>query len=66
MSTKETKIADDIKLLKSLRTSADCEILSRHLVTLSDWAINVRLNSVCLNVIHMGMTSPNFIYECYE
>lgn len=43
MSTKVTKIADDIKLLKSLRTSADCERLSRHLIVLSGWATNDRL-----------------------
>lgn len=43
------KIADDIKFLKSLRTSADYERLSRHLIAApSSWTINGRINSGCL------------------
>lgn len=35
MSNKVTKVADDIKLLRSLRTNADYEKVSRHLIILS-------------------------------
>lgn len=58
-----TKFVDDFKLLRNLRTNADHEKMSRHLIILSGQAITGRWNSVCINMIHVGKSNPNFTYE---
>uniref|UniRef100_A0A8C3HZR7 Reverse transcriptase domain-containing protein n=1 Tax=Chrysemys picta bellii TaxID=8478 RepID=A0A8C3HZR7_CHRPI len=59
------KFADDIKLLKIVKTKADCEELQKDLTKLSDWATKwqMKFNVDTCKVMHSGKNNPNYTYN---
>ncbi|CAM5105037.1 unnamed protein product [Natator depressus] len=59
------KFADDTKLLKIVKTKADCEELQKDLTKLSDWATKwqMKCNVDKCNVMHIGKNNPNYTYN---
>uniref|UniRef100_A0A8C3I5X8 Reverse transcriptase domain-containing protein n=1 Tax=Chrysemys picta bellii TaxID=8478 RepID=A0A8C3I5X8_CHRPI len=59
------KFADDTKLLKIVKTKADCEELQKDLPKLSDWATKwqIKFNVDKCKVMHIGRNNPNYTYN---
>ncbi|CAM5119150.1 unnamed protein product [Natator depressus] len=59
------KFADDTKLLKIVKTKADCEELQKALTKLSDWATKwqMKFHVDKCKVMHTGKNNPNYTYN---
>uniref|UniRef100_A0A8C3P8K5 Gypsy retrotransposon integrase-like protein 1 n=1 Tax=Chrysemys picta bellii TaxID=8478 RepID=A0A8C3P8K5_CHRPI len=59
------KFADDTKLLKIVKTKADCEELQKDLTKLSDWATKwqMKFNVDKCKVMHIGKNNPNYTHN---
>ncbi|CAM4564408.1 unnamed protein product [Caretta caretta] len=65
VNSEVAKFADDTKLLKILKTKADCEELQKDLTKLSDWATKwqMKFNVDKCKVMHIGKNNPNYTYN---
>ncbi|CAM4509126.1 unnamed protein product [Lepidochelys olivacea] len=66
VNSEEAKFADDTKLLKIVKTKADCEEqLQKDLKKLSDWATKwqMKFNVDKCKVMHIGKNNPNYTYN---
>ncbi|CAM4581149.1 unnamed protein product [Lepidochelys kempii] len=59
------KFADDIKLLKTVKSQADCEEFQGDLTKLGVWATKwqMKFNVDKCKVMHIGKHHPNYIYK---
>uniref|UniRef100_A0A8C4XYG1 Reverse transcriptase domain-containing protein n=1 Tax=Gopherus evgoodei TaxID=1825980 RepID=A0A8C4XYG1_9SAUR len=65
VNSEMAKFADDTKLLKIVKTKADCEELQKDLTKLSDWATKWQMKfkvDKC-KVMHIGKNNPNYTYN---
>ncbi|CAM5114425.1 unnamed protein product [Natator depressus] len=65
VNSEVAKFADDTKLLKIVKTKADCEELQKGLTKLSDWATKwqMKFNVEKCKVMHIGKNNPNYTYN---
>uniref|UniRef100_A0A8C8SCV0 Reverse transcriptase domain-containing protein n=1 Tax=Pelusios castaneus TaxID=367368 RepID=A0A8C8SCV0_9SAUR len=65
VNSEVAKFADDTKLLKIVKTKADCEELQKDLTKLSDWASKwqMKFNVDKCKVMHIGKNNPNYTYN---
>ena len=65
VNSEVAKFADDTKLLKIVKTKADCEELQKDLTKLSDWATKwqMKFNVDKCKVMHIGKNNPNYTYN---
>ncbi|CAM5097662.1 unnamed protein product [Natator depressus] len=65
VNSEVAKFADDTKLLKIVKTKADCEELQKDLTKLSDWATKcqMKFNADKCKVMHIGKNNPNYTYN---
>ncbi|CAM4653692.1 unnamed protein product [Lepidochelys kempii] len=65
VNSEVAKFADDTKLLKIVKTKADCEELQKDLTKLSDWATKwqMKFNVDKCKVMHIGKNNPNQTYN---
>ncbi|CAM5175590.1 unnamed protein product [Natator depressus] len=65
VKSKVAKFADDTKLLKIVKTKADCEAFQKDLTKLSDWATKwqMKFNVDKCKVMHIGKDNPNYTYN---
>uniref|UniRef100_A0A8C3IBY2 Reverse transcriptase domain-containing protein n=1 Tax=Chrysemys picta bellii TaxID=8478 RepID=A0A8C3IBY2_CHRPI len=65
VNSEMAKFADDTKLLKIVKTKADCEELQKDLIKLSDWATKwqMKFNMDKCKVMHIGKNNPNYTYN---
>ncbi|CAM5122732.1 unnamed protein product [Eretmochelys imbricata] len=65
VNSEVAKFADDTKLLKIVKTKADCEELQKDLKKLSDWATKWRMkfNVDKCKVMHIGKNNANYTYN---
>ncbi|CAM4470707.1 unnamed protein product [Lepidochelys olivacea] len=59
------KFADDTKLLKIVKTKADCEELQKDLTKLRDWATKWQMKFYVdkYKLMHIGKNNPNYTYN---
>ncbi|CAM5145823.1 unnamed protein product [Natator depressus] len=64
VNSEVAKFADDTKLLKIVKTKADCEELQKDLPKRSDWATKwqMKFNVDKCKVMHIGKNNPNYTY----
>ncbi|CAM4478002.1 unnamed protein product [Lepidochelys kempii] len=64
VNSEVAKFADDTKLLKIVKTQADCEELQKDLSKLGDWATKwqMKFNVDKCKVMHIGKHNPNYTY----
>ncbi|CAM5148917.1 unnamed protein product [Eretmochelys imbricata] len=65
VNSEVAKFADDTKLLKIVKTKADCEEVQKDLTKLSDWATKwqMKFNVDKCKVMHIGKNNPNYTYN---
>ncbi|CAM4642329.1 unnamed protein product [Lepidochelys kempii] len=65
VNSEVAKFADDTKLLKIVKTKADCEELQKDLTKLSDWATKwqMKFHADQCKVMHIGKYNPNYTYK---
>ncbi|CAM5165838.1 unnamed protein product [Natator depressus] len=65
VNSEVAKFADDTKLLKIVKTQADCEELQKDLSKLGDWATKwqMKFNVDKCKVMHIGKNNPNYTYK---
>ncbi|CAM5143004.1 unnamed protein product [Natator depressus] len=65
VNSEVAKFADDTKLLKIVKTKADCEELQKDLTKLSDWATKwqMKFNVDECKVMHTGKNDPHYTYN---
>ncbi|CAM5134922.1 unnamed protein product [Natator depressus] len=64
VNSEVAKFADDTKLLKIVKSQADCEELQKNLTKLGDWATKwqMKFNVDKFKVMHIGKRNPNYTY----
>ncbi|CAM5124383.1 unnamed protein product, partial [Natator depressus] len=65
VNSEVAKFADDTKLLKIVKTKADCEELQKDLTKLGHWATKwqMKFNVDKCKVMHIGKNNPNYTYN---
>uniref|UniRef100_A0A8C3FA90 Reverse transcriptase domain-containing protein n=1 Tax=Chrysemys picta bellii TaxID=8478 RepID=A0A8C3FA90_CHRPI len=65
VNSEVAKFADDTKLLKIVKTKADCDELQKDLTKLSDWTTKwqMKCNVDKCKVMHIGKNNPNYTYN---
>ncbi|CAM4541138.1 unnamed protein product [Lepidochelys olivacea] len=65
VNSEVAKFADDAKLLKIVKSKADCEELQRDLAKMGDWATKwqMKFNADKCKVMHIGKHNPNSTYK---
>ncbi|CAM5140560.1 unnamed protein product [Eretmochelys imbricata] len=65
VNSEAAKFADDTKLLKIVKTKADCEELQKDLIKLSDWETKwqLKFNVDKWKVMHIGKNNLNYTYN---
>uniref|UniRef100_A0A8C3H706 Reverse transcriptase domain-containing protein n=1 Tax=Chrysemys picta bellii TaxID=8478 RepID=A0A8C3H706_CHRPI len=65
VNSEVAKFADDTKLLKIVKSKADCEELQKDLTKLSDWATKwqMKFNVDKCKVMHIGKNNSNYTYN---
>ncbi|CAM5136677.1 unnamed protein product [Natator depressus] len=65
VNSEVAKFADDTKLLKIVKSQADCEELQKALSKLGDWATKwqMKFNIDKCKVMHIGKHHPNYTYK---
>ncbi|CAM5150171.1 unnamed protein product [Eretmochelys imbricata] len=65
VNSEVAKFADDTKLLKVVKTKADCEELQKDLTKLSDWATKWQMKFTVdkCKVMHIRKNNPNYTYN---
>uniref|UniRef100_A0A8C3FHN3 Reverse transcriptase domain-containing protein n=1 Tax=Chrysemys picta bellii TaxID=8478 RepID=A0A8C3FHN3_CHRPI len=65
VNSEVANFADDTKLLKIVKTKADCEELQKDLTKLSDWATKwpMKFNVDKCKVMHLGKNNPSYTYN---
>ncbi|CAM4625917.1 unnamed protein product [Caretta caretta] len=65
VNSEVAKFAKDTKLLKIVKTKADCEELQKDLTKLSDWATKWQMKFIVdkCKVMHIGKNNPNYTYN---
>ncbi|CAM5102996.1 unnamed protein product [Eretmochelys imbricata] len=65
VNSEVSKFADDTKLLKEVKTKADCEELQKDLTKLNDWGTKwqMKFNVDKYKVMHIGKNNPNYTYN---
>ncbi|CAM4495757.1 unnamed protein product [Caretta caretta] len=65
VNSKVAKCADDTKLLKTVKSQADCDELQKDLSKLGDWATKwqMKFNVDKCKVMHIGKHNPNYTHK---
>ncbi|CAM4547301.1 unnamed protein product [Lepidochelys olivacea] len=68
VNSEVAKFADDTKLLKIIKSQADCKELQKDLSKLGDWVTKwqMKFNVDKCKIMHIGKHDPNYTYKMME